>query len=71
MYIYMLFILGSKHVVWFYIFMSMFGVVETPALQLITWIYIKYNIYIIYRHVYLKFANTCTRTELDNILKIL
>lgn len=26
----------SKHVVWFYIFMSMFGVVETPALQLIT-----------------------------------
>lgn len=47
-YMYVLCILGSKRIVWFYIYMYICGIVEIPALQLITWIFIKYNIHILY-----------------------
>lgn len=47
-YMYVLCILGSKRIVWFYIYMYICGIVEIPALQLITSIYIKYNIHILY-----------------------
>lgn len=47
-YMYVLCILGSKRIVWFYIYMYIGGIVEIPALLLITWIYIKYNIHTLY-----------------------